>query len=133
MYSSYRYVTRGEVQENRYTKYIEDFESQRRGWLPTTLPRSATQIHELHEIDTNLCFGSFRFDPSERSAIELTLRPGLRRPLRIDRDPSFAVILPRDPSGEQLASAGYEFYLERDFAYAINWTSGIAYFWNSFS
>ena len=129
----YVWITRGEAQENRYANYAKSQESQRRGWLPTTLPRSATEIHEWHELDTNLCFGSFRFDPSERSAIEFTLRQGLRRTIRIDRDPSFASPLPRDPGEEQLASAGFEFYSDRDFAFAISWKAGIAYFWNSSS
>jgi hypothetical protein len=93
------------------------------------LPLSANEIHEWHELDTNQCFGSFRFDPRERSIIEGTLRPGLTRPVRIDRDPSFASPLPRDPTEEQLASAGFGFYSDQDFALAISWNKGIAYFW----
>lgn len=126
-------LMRGEAEENRYANYTEARESQQRGWLPTMLPRSATEIHEWHELDTNRCFGSFRFDSGDRSAIEVTLRPGLRRPIRIDRDPSFASPLTRDPSEEQLTSAGFEFYTDRDFDFAISWKAGIAYFWNSFS
>jgi hypothetical protein len=125
--------TGGEAQENRYTNYAQASEAQRRGWLPVTLPRSATEIHEWHHLDTNVCFGSFRFDPNERSVIELTLRPGQRRPIRIDRDPSFASPLPRDPSAEHLVSAGFEFYSDPGFAFAISWKAGMAYFWNSSS
>ena len=101
------------------------------GWLPTMLPRSATEIHEWHDLDTNLCFGSFRFDPSDRSPLEVALQSGLRRTIRIDRDPSFASTLPRDPGEEQLARAGFEFYSEQGFDFAISWKAGIAYFWNS--
>jgi len=124
-------VFQGEVQESRYANYAEARESQRRGWLPAMLPRSATEIHEWRDLDTNLCFGSFRFDPSERSSIEVTLRPGRRRMIRIDRDPSFASPLPRDPDEQQLASAGFELYSEQGFDVAIGWKTGIAYFWNS--
>jgi hypothetical protein len=127
----YVWLTLGETQENRYANYAEASESQRRGWLPATLPQSATEIHEWYDLDTNECFGSFRFDTTERSAIELTLRPGRLRTIRIDRDPSFASRLPRDPSEEQLVRAGFEFYSEPDFDLAINWRAGIAYFWNS--
>ena len=133
LYALYVAVTWGEAEENRFTNYAEARESQGRGWLPTMLPLSATEIHEWHELDTNLCFGSFRFDPSERSGIEVMLRPGLGRPVRIDRDPSFASPLPRDPAEEELSSAGFEFYKDQDFAFAINWKAGIAYFWNSSS
>src|SRR5215208_4537175 len=84
----------GEVQENRYGSYAEARESLREGWLPPMLPRSATEIHEWHDLDTNLCLGSFRFDSSERSDVEVSLRSGLRRAIRIDPDPSFASSLP---------------------------------------
>jgi hypothetical protein len=131
--ASYVWLTRGEAQENRYTTYAEGRESQRRGWLPVMLPRSATEIHEWHELDANLCFGSFHFDPRERSPMEITLRSGLRRPIRIDRDPSFASPLPRDPGEQALTRAGFEFYSSRDFDFAINWNAGTAYFWNSSS
>jgi hypothetical protein len=35
----------------------------------------------------------------------------------------------RDPDEKQLASAGFEFYRDQDFALAISWKAGIAYFW----
>ena len=123
------WLTRGETHENRYTNYTEARESQQRGWLPTMLPASATEIHEWHNIDTNVCIGSFRFDPAQRSAIEVLLRPGLRRAIQIDRDPSFASPLPRDPSEAQLRGAGFEFYTAQDFDFAISWKAGMAYFW----
>jgi hypothetical protein len=125
------WFARGDAQENRYANYTEARESQRHGWLPATLPRSATEIHEWHDLDTNVCLGSFRFDPRERPAIEVTLNRGRRRTIRIDRDPSFSSPVPRDPGEQQLASAGFEFYSDRDFDFAINWKTGVAYFWNS--
>jgi hypothetical protein len=126
----YVLFTWGEREENRYINSAEASEMQRRGWLPATLPRSATEIHEWHDLDTNVCFGSFRFDPKERSTIELMLRPGQRRTMRIDRDPSFASPLPRDPREDQLVTVGFEFYSEPGFDLAISWKAGIAYFWN---
>lgn len=128
---SYLWVACGEVQENRYANYAEAREAQQRGWLPTMLPRSATEIHEWHDLDTNLCLGSFRFDPSERDSIEVALTAGSRRTLRIDRDPSFASTLPRDPDEQQLTNAGFDFYSEPAFDCAISWKDGITYFWNS--
>jgi hypothetical protein len=126
----YLWFTWGEREENRYITYAEASEAQHRGWLPAALPRSASEIHEWHDLDTNVSFGSFRFDPNERSTIELMLRPGQGRTMRIDRDPSFASPLPRDPTEEQLVSAGFAFYSEPGFGFAISWTAGIAYFWN---
>jgi hypothetical protein len=133
LFALYVVLTWREAKENRFSNYTEARGSQSRGWLPKMLPLSATEIHEWHDLDTNVSFGSFRFDSRQRSAIEVMLRPGLGRPLRIDRDPSFASTLPRDPSEEQLARAGFEFYKDQDFAFAISWNAGIAYFWNSAS
>ncbi len=133
VFALYISITREEAQENRYATYADAREALGHGWLPALLPRSATEIHEWHDIDTNLGFGSFRFDPHDRSTIEATLRSGLRRPIRIDRDPSFASPLPLDPAADQLANFGFQFYSDRDFAFAINWKSGIGYFWNASS
>ena len=123
----------GEIQESRYSNAAEARESQRRGWLPMLLPSSAAEIHEWRDLDTNVSIGSFRFAPAERSVIEAALQRGVRRPIRIDRDPSFASTLPRDPTEEQLTAAGFEFYTQQHFAFAISWTAGIAYFWSVFS
>lgn len=125
------WVSQGDIQENRYATYAEARESLDRGWLPTGLPRSATLIHEWHNLDTNRCFGSFRFEPNERSTLESTLRPGVLAPIRIDRDPSFASPVPLDPSETELKNRGFEFYSDRDFALAINWDKGVAFFWNA--
>lgn len=103
VFAFFIWLTQGEIQENRYATYVEARESLDHGWLPTELPRSATSIHEWHNIDTNRCFGSFRFDPNERSTLESTLRRG----------------------------RGFEFYSDGVFALAINWDNGMAYFWNS--
>ncbi len=129
----YFWLSEGEIQENRYRAYSEARGSHDHGWLPSVLPRSATLIHEWHDLDTNRCFGSFRFDPSDRSTIESGVRPGFRWTIRIDRDPSFASPLPLDSSEEQLKTSGFEFYSDWDFAFAINWNNGIAYFWKSSS
>lgn len=36
-----------------------------RGWVPPWLPRSATDIHELHNLDTNARWMVFSFDPAD--------------------------------------------------------------------
>ena len=125
----YLWMAGGEIQENRYDNYSEARPSMNRGWLPAGLPRSATQVHEWHNLDTNARFGSFRFDPGE--VFEATLQPGVRSPIRIDRDPSFAITLVLDPTETQLRDAGFRFYADQDLGFAINQSAGIAYFWGS--
>jgi hypothetical protein len=39
----------------------------KRGWLPDWLPKSATDIHEWHNIDTNATIASFAYGQAEPS------------------------------------------------------------------
>ena len=119
----------GEIHESRYSAAGDAQPSLARGWLPAGLPPSATQIHEWHDVDTNQSYGSFKFDAGERPRLESRLRLGLQGTVRIDRDPSFATAVPRDPSVAELRNAGFEFYGDGDFGLAIEWASGTAYFW----
>ena len=128
---AYVWLTSGEVRDDRYDSYREALGTVERGWLPAALPRSATQIHAWYDLDTSERVGSFRFDPRERPDIESALRPGSGPAIRIDRDPSFARTLPLDSTEVQIHDAGFEFYTADDFGLAVNWTTGIAYFWSS--
>jgi hypothetical protein len=38
-----------------------------RGWVPNDLPESATDLRELHDLDTNEVWGTFRLPVSERA------------------------------------------------------------------
>jgi hypothetical protein len=41
-----------------------------RGWLPEFLPRSATDIDETHDIDTNRVRASFKYDVGDVQSVE---------------------------------------------------------------
>lgn len=41
-----------------------------RGWLPEFLPRSATEIQETHDIDTNRVQASFKYDITDVESVE---------------------------------------------------------------
>jgi hypothetical protein len=41
-----------------------------RGWLPEFLPRSATEIEETHDIDTNRVRASFKYDVADVESVE---------------------------------------------------------------
>lgn len=47
-----------------------------RGWLPNLIPKHATDIREVHRVDSRRVWGSFRFDPTYSSWQE-KLQPGL--------------------------------------------------------
>jgi len=35
------------------------------GWMPTFIPRTSTEIHEQHDIDSNLVYMTFKYEQSE--------------------------------------------------------------------
>lgn len=45
-----------------------------RGWLPEYLPRSASEIQEGHDIDTNMVWALFRYQPGDVEAVEAACR-----------------------------------------------------------
>jgi hypothetical protein len=44
-----------------------------RGWLPSFIPRSATNILVSNDLDTNISEGSFTFDPADSKAFTASL------------------------------------------------------------
>jgi hypothetical protein len=51
-----------------------------RGWIPTYLPRSATDIDETHDIDTNEVSVVFRFDPGDTQTTRTVCRLSAQTP-----------------------------------------------------
>ena len=60
------YTTRAEAQADRLFD---------RGWLPSLIPMSATDIRVTNDLDTNLSEGSFSFDPADSKAFTGSLSP----------------------------------------------------------
>ena len=46
-------------------------ELRHRGWLPSFVSSSSYEIHEMHDLDTNKVWVTFRLPPSELGALEL--------------------------------------------------------------
>jgi hypothetical protein len=61
-----------EIQRTFYASYEEAKKSGafERGWLPEYLPRSAKNIHEEHNLDTNQGWAEFEFDVKDIAKIE---------------------------------------------------------------
>jgi hypothetical protein len=90
-----------------------------RGWLPASLPESAFDITEAHDLDTNTGDGTFGFAAPDTAAFKARLRPlpsdyRFRR-ISIDRGRH-----ERD---------GFVFYAFEDFYIAVNWTTHEVRFW----
>jgi hypothetical protein len=41
-----------------------------RGWIPTFIPKSSTEINEQHSLDTNRVWMSFKFSPDDTEGIK---------------------------------------------------------------
>jgi hypothetical protein len=61
-----------EIQRTFYANYDEAKKSGafERGWLPKYLPRSAKNIHEVHNLDTNQGWAEFEFDVKDIAKME---------------------------------------------------------------
>ena len=46
-----------------------------RGWIPGLLPKSAYNIEETHDLDTNQLFGRFSYKPADEKVLMDTLKP----------------------------------------------------------
>lgn len=126
----------------RGERYFRDLSEARaagaveRGWVPGLLPKSAFQIRERHDLDTNEVWGAFRFNPSESatflshlSALPSDITPVVRSPGSIPWWPKHIV---GEIPVEHLAEKG--FLVRREdaagFFFAINVKIGEGYFWS---
>jgi hypothetical protein len=111
----------GDTQHARYPSISEAKRDHaiERGWLPSVLPESATDIVEFHDLDVNIGSGTFTFSSTDAEQFRSQLRPmqlkeGFRR-VAIDR-----------PHYER---QGFTFYVFEDFYLAVNWQIYKAHFW----
>ncbi len=53
--------------KSEFTTYEEMKKSRvfRNGWLPKYIPKTATNIQEKHDLDSNSVFATFQYDPNE--------------------------------------------------------------------
>jgi len=61
---------------DRVSESFQDYQAMKQsgifesGWLPSYLPKSARDIRESHDIDTNYVEASFQFDVGDTESIE---------------------------------------------------------------
>ncbi len=89
-----------------------------RGWLPTALPNSASDISESHDLDTNTGGGSFRFAASDADSFRAQLQPM-----------SAAQVQSLDADRAKLQRDGYTYHSAPGFWFAINWQTRQVQFW----
>ena len=66
---------------NKYPDYqsVVDNNATDHGWVPAILPKSAYEIAETHDLDSNQLFGSFNYkEPDEKKLLsQLTVMPDM--------------------------------------------------------
>jgi hypothetical protein len=62
----------GETVTNSFSNYSEMQSSGifEKGWLPSYLPKSATNIKESHDLDSNIVNATFVFNPSDIESVK---------------------------------------------------------------
>jgi len=69
--------TFSDVTINKYADYDSVMENNatQQGWIPALLPKSAYEIAETHDLDTNKLFGSFYYKQKDEEALLSELKP----------------------------------------------------------
>jgi hypothetical protein len=110
-----------------------------RGWLPELLPRSARQLREVHDLDTNARWLAFRADSADLADVTATLAPLTLAQARssAERRPSHAWLdAPPELGGFNLATArgaqqlGLYFAPAAAYCLAVEWRTGRAWGWS---
>jgi len=62
----------GETMTNSFSNYSEMQSSGvfEKGWLPSYLPKSATNIKESHDLDSNVVKATFVFNPTDVESVK---------------------------------------------------------------
>lgn len=107
-----------------------------KGWIPNDLPESATELRELHDVDTNEVWGTFRLPTTAGGAIRLALADASRINALSIRSPNVDW-WPRELTGNlnarSLQEHGFELYstpAPNAFWVAVNRAQGRGFFWS---
>jgi len=66
-----------EIEINKYEtmKEVRKHQAIERGWVPDILPKSAYDIAETHDLDTNKVYGRFYYKEEDEAAFMQQLQP----------------------------------------------------------
>lgn len=82
-------------------------------FIPWFTPKSATEIHDVHDADVNTGHGTFRFDPKNAEDFRTALQ-GREKP----------------PAGSEVRPKSTEnTYIVEDFLVYVDWSNGECRYW----
>jgi hypothetical protein len=116
-----------------------------RGWIPTYLPHSSHNIHELHYLSPSTEWCGFEFAPSDSQSFRKSLTSISAIPRSVERVPTPSVSWwPSDLTGkldmQKAGRSGFELYIVEAPAnavdtgislFAIDWKNGRAFFYGT--
>ena len=122
----------GERQEASYADLItaERAGAVRAGWIPDWLPKSAANLREVHNLDTNQSMLSFRYDSSDRLTVPTTCSH-LRALSEIGSVPFHVSWWPNDVPPSSFVTPRHAFFsCEAGRAFlAVSLVTGEAHYW----
>ena len=99
-----------------------------RGWIPEWLPKTARQIHEIHDLDTNRSMLAFSFSPAE--APELARQCDQVGRDRLEPAPFATAWWPEDVPPSPVVTHRHIYYKCSGGAYvAVSPRDGEMYYW----
>ena len=108
------------------------------GWIPSGLPESATDLHELYDVDTNEVWGTFRLPGNEHTPSSTLTRVEASQitgqTIRSPRAGWWPEILTGKLDGRALEQRGFEVYATAappEFWIAIDRNGGRGFFWSN--
>jgi hypothetical protein len=108
-----------------------------KGWIPGDLPDSATELREVHDVDTNEVWGTFRLYTNEPGTIGLSRIEASRingHSVRAPRVTWWPEKLSGSLDARSLEKDGFELYAARgqtEFWIAINQQTHQGFFWST--
>lgn len=131
-----------EKQESYYPNYADAVRdgAVNRGWIPAFVPPSASEIHEAHDLDTNVQRLRFRVPPSDARLVTRQMIPQTMSEIQALQEeletPSLSVPWPPElQNGGQSATMSLGLFAtpasdRPSFCVAVEWTTGWIYAWS---
>lgn len=108
--------------------YQEAQELIQKGWVPETMPEEATEIYNIHNIDTNISHGYFLASPSNINEYKQILQSATQEDI-LSQEELKSKMWKDAVKKESYAKEGIYYGQDEDFYYAVL-DSGKVYYWD---
>ncbi len=99
-----------------------------RGWIPSFLPKSATNITEQHSIDTNIGYISFKADATDIEGVKVGCDSLDYQEVKYLS--SYPIWWPSELTGSNKIAVKYQFYSCGALGVLVSLDDRMAYYWH---